>query len=92
MNEPDNTSYENGDVPDPTADEPDEFEQLSELADAGELTEERLQETLNSYAKAFQEEFANSVAKSPEDVEVYTTRLLQEERPQCGCTDCASFK
>jgi hypothetical protein len=61
---------------DPTPDY--EFEKLSDLADAGELTQENLQEMLNGYANALQQEFEANVAKSPDDVEVYTRDFFKK--------------
>lgn len=67
LDNPDNT--DSSDTPDNSL---YSYEKLSDLADAGELTEEKLQEVLNGYAKAFQEEFEKSVSNSPENVEEYT--------------------
>ena len=55
-----------------------EYEKLSDLADAGELTQAKLQETLNAYASALQEEFKASTAQHPENVEEYTRDFFKK--------------
>jgi len=45
---------------------------FEELDNDPELTEEKLQEKLNQYAKAFEEEFAQASKDHPDNVEEYT--------------------
>lgn len=54
-----------------------EYERLSDLADSGELTQEKLQETLNKYAAALQQEFEDSTNKNPENIEEYTRNFFK---------------
>jgi len=60
--------------------EPD-YNELSDLADAGELTEEKLQEELNKYAQALAQEFEAQVVEAPENCEEYTRDFFKKNLP-----------
>lgn len=62
----------------PPDDENEDFQELNELADKGELTQENLQSKLNEYHKAFAEEFETKTKAAPENVEQYTRDFFKE--------------
>lgn len=54
------------------------YEELSGLADSGELTEESLQNELAKYRQAIQEEFETSQSEIPENIEEHTKKFFRK--------------
>jgi 2-keto-4-pentenoate hydratase len=52
--------------------------EFDELNNDPELTQEKLQEKLNSYAEALRSEFEESTKESPENVEEYTRDFFKK--------------
>jgi hypothetical protein len=57
------------------------FEELDSLADRGELTKESLQEELNKYVEAFQQEYETASQEQPENVEEFTRDFFKKNVP-----------
>jgi hypothetical protein len=49
----------------------EEFDELKDKADSGELTQETLQQRLNEYSAALKAEFETQTKENPENVEEY---------------------
>jgi hypothetical protein len=56
----------------------EDFHELMDKAESGELTQEGLQEKLNAYHKALSEEFAVKAKAAPENTEEYTREFFKD--------------
>lgn len=56
----------------------EDFDTLNTMADSGELTAESLQERLNEYHKAFEQEYAEANTKKPDDIEQNTRDFFKK--------------
>lgn len=56
----------------------DDFSEMKEAADKGELTPESLNDKLNQYHEAFRQEFEDKTKKSPDNVDEYTTDFFKK--------------
>jgi hypothetical protein len=56
----------------------DDFDELMRQADEGELTPEKVQEKLNNYHAAFEQEFAEAAEKSPDNIIEYTQDFFKK--------------
>jgi len=72
---------QNNNEPNNTPENEPDYNELSDLADAGELTEEKLQEELNKYAQALAQEFEAQVVEAPENCEEYTRDFFKKNLP-----------
>ena len=64
--------------------EPMSFEDLDKLAESGDLTRETLQEELQRYTKAYQQEFETSTKIDPDNVGEYTTDFFRKNVHQAA--------